>query len=369
MPLVSLIEAPESQIEDVAPRKDTRRSVRRGLARIVGFFCLIVIMLFAFNAMINYGLRHTTTSEFGVWNKIVQGKINTDILISGSSRALVHYDPSIIGRATGFSAYNIGLNGSQTDMQLARLRAYLRHNRKPKLLILNFDLFSFVTSHEIYDPAQYVPYMTEPAIYAGVRRVYPDAWKWKYLPLYGYAVEDMRFDWLIGVKVLFGIQPREDQMNGYRPDDRRWTDDFERFKANNAKGWSVEIEKQGIIDFADTLRTCQEAAIPVLVVHSPEYFEVLEMARNREEILQRAKDLSAEFGSEFWDYSDSAICRNRGNFYNSQHLNRGGATFFSEDLGTRLFQAGFSRRKGEGEAKTTAQRLAERVAREVGKID
>lgn len=369
MPLVSEVERPQSEIESVAPRKRTRRSAWRGLARILGFFCLIVILLFALNAMINSGLRRTTTSEFGIWNKIVHGKINADIVIFGSSRALAHYDPRIIQRATGFSAYNIGLNGSQTDLQLARLRAYLNHNRKPKLLIVNFDLFSFVTSHEIYDPAQYVPYMTEPAIYAGVRRVYPDAWKWRYLPLYGYAVEDMRFDWLIGLKAFFGIQPREDHLNGYQPEDRQWTGDFARFKANNAAGWSVDVEKQGVIDFTDILRICQVAAIPVLVVHSPEYFEVQEMERNREEILQRARALSAKFGAEFWDYSDSPICRDRANFYNSQHLNQSGATLFSDDLGKRLVEAGFSEGKREREARSTFQRRAELVAGEEGKRD
>jgi hypothetical protein len=360
---------PGPEIDKAALHKRPRRSASSGLVRIVCFFCLIVILMFALNAMINAGMHRVRTSEFGVWNKILQGQINADIVISGSSRALAHYDPRIIEGATGFSTYNIGLNGSQTDMQLARLQTYLNHNRKPKLLILNFDLFSFVISHEIFDPAQYVPYLREEALYAGVRRVYPDAWKWRYLPLYGYAVEDMRFDWLIGLKALFGIQPREDHLNGYRPDDRRWTGDFERFKANNAKGWSVDVEKQGVTDFADTLRLCQAAAIPVLVVHSPEYFEVQEMARNREEILQRARDLSAEFGAEFWDYSDSSICRDRANFYNSQHLNRSGATVFSEDLGKRLVQAGFSRGNGEGEAKSTTARRLEPAARDGGKID
>ena len=46
------------------------------------FFCLIVILVFALNAMINAGMHRIRTSEFGVWNKILQGQINADIVIS-----------------------------------------------------------------------------------------------------------------------------------------------------------------------------------------------------------------------------------------------------------------------------------------------
>ena len=248
----------EPGFEKSVPQNRAGPSARSGLIRIVCFFGLIVILLFGLNAMINSGLRRIKTSQFGVSNKIVQGKINAEIVISGSSRALTHYDPRIIERMTGYSTFNIGLNGSQTDMQLARLKAYLRHNRKPKLIVQNLDMFSFLTSHEIYDPSQYVPYLTEESIYAGVRRVYPDAWKWKYLPLYGYAVEDMRFSWMIGLKALVGIQPREDHFDGYQPRDTSWTGDFEKFRASNPGGIVVETEAQGVRDFEQLLSLCAQ---------------------------------------------------------------------------------------------------------------
>jgi hypothetical protein len=326
----------EPEEEEVFPQKQTHRSAWSGLLKIVCFFALIVLLLFGLNAMINSGLRHVKTSQFGVSNKIVQGKINAEIVISGSSRALTHYDPRIIERITGYSTFNIGLNGSQTDLQLARLKAYLKHNQKPKLLVQNLDLFSFLTSHEIYDPAQYVPYLNEGSIYAGVRRVYPDAWKWKYLPLYGYAVEDMRFNWMIGLKALAGIQPKEDHVNGYRPRDTSWTGDFEKFRANNPDGVVVETEAQGVRDFEELLGLCAEQGIPVLIVYSPEYYEMQAIERNRKELLGKAKEMTGHFNFPLWDYSESPICRDRSNFYNSQHLNKRGASLFSEEFAGRL---------------------------------
>jgi hypothetical protein len=333
---------PEPGIDKAAPRERARRSAQSGLIKMACFFGLIVSLVFALNAMINSGLHRIGTSEFGVWNKIVQGQISAEIVISGSSRALTHYDPRIIQQTTGRSTFNIGLNGSQTDMQLARLKAYLRHNRKPKLLVQNLDLFSFATSHEIYDPSQYVPYLKEDSIYAGVRRVYPYAWKWKYLPLYGYAVEDMRFNWMIGLKALAGIQPREDQVDGYQPRDTPWTGDFEKYRDANPNGVTVETEAQGVRDFEDLLSLCAQQGVPALIVYSPEYYEMQTLERNRAEIIGKAREIAGRFRVPLWDYSDSPICRNRANFYNSQHLNEKGAVAFSEEFAKRLAEPGNS---------------------------
>ena len=127
--------------------------------RVACFFALVMALAFALDAMITSGLRHMTTSQYGVSNRIMRGLVNADIVITGSSRALSHYDPRIIQAITGYSAFNLGRNGSQTDMQVAVFKAYLVRNRKPRILIHNLDAFTFVTTREVYDPVQYVPYL------------------------------------------------------------------------------------------------------------------------------------------------------------------------------------------------------------------
>jgi hypothetical protein len=311
----------------------------RGVLRLFAFFAILATAMLMTDWTINCGMRRIRTSSFGVSNRIMTGQINADIVISGSSRALTHYDPRIIEAITHCSTFDIGVNGSQTDMQLAVLRAYLRHNRKPRLVIHNLDLFSFSISHEIYNPAQYVPYLKEESIYTGVRRVYPDAWKWKYLPLYGYAVEDMSFNWILGLGALAGIQPKEDHFNGYLPRYRSWTDDFERFRDANPKGVLIPVEEQGVQDFKDLIEFCVGQDIRVLAVYSPEYYEMQAIERNRAEILSKMKEITDPFKVPIWDYSDSYLSQERSNFYNSQHLNANGATMFSTDLAHRLLDA------------------------------
>lgn len=304
--------------------------------RIVVFFGLFVLLLFAIDAAVNHGLRSITTGSFGISNRIVRGSINADIVISGSSRALTHYDSRLISRRTGLSTFNIGRNGSQTDMQVAVLRTYLAHNPPPRLVVHNLDSFSFVTSDEIYDPAQYFPYLDQPAIYAAILKIHPTAWKWKHLPLYSYVVDDMRFTWIIGLAAFFGYQASETHFDGFLPRDQAWTGDFDRFRAANPDGVRFEITPAGRADMADLIETCRSHGIPLLFVYSPVYHGMQQIEASRAEVFAEFEELSHRYDVSVWDYSDSPISMDRGLFYNSQHLNVVGAAAFSQDFADRL---------------------------------
>lgn len=310
---------------------------RRGVLRAAAFFTLLGSAAVGTDAAVSHGLRRLQGGTFGVWNRIVEGRVGAQIVISGSSRALNHYDPRVLARATGMSAFNIGLNGSQTDMQLARLRVYLRHNHRPRLLIHNLDLFSLqVSVEEVFDPAQYLPYLDEPELYRALHRVDADAWKWR-LPLYGYAVEDLRFTWLKGLAAALGWQDgTDDHADGFLPQRRRWSGEFERWAAQQGSGALVPVHAEGVRAMRDLMRLCRHRAVPLLLVYSPEYAPAQRLALNREAIFTRLHALAQEHGATLWDYSGHPLSHDQRGFVNSQHLNAEGAQAFSEDLARRL---------------------------------
>ena len=306
------------------------------LRRLVGFFTVLTIMAFALNAMITSGLRRIKTSEYGAWNQMMEGKVNAQIVVTGSSRAASHYDPRIIATTTGRSAFNLGRNGSQTDMQLAVLKAYLEHNQKPEMVVHNLDAFTFETSHEVYAFAQYVPYLYDNEIYAPLRKITPDTWKSRYVPLYGYVVDDMNFSWMLGVRGFFGWSPKKDFVQGFDPRPKPWTNDFDSFKASNPKGVSWPIEPEGIQLMEGLAQLCQERGIQLIFVYSPEYSEMQKLTNNRAEVFGHFHDLAAHYHVPLWDYSDWPHAADTRYFTNSQHLNAQGATLFSEDVASRL---------------------------------
>lgn len=316
------------QGEDLEPWRAVRR---------VGYFLGVIAILSCFmNAVITTGLRRIKTSSFGAWNQVMEGRVNAEVIVTGSSRASVHYDPRTIEAATGQTAFNLGLNGSQTDMQVAFFKAYLAHNRTPEIVLHNLDAFSFVTSHEVYNPAQYSPYLYDNELYGALRKINTGIWKSRYVPLYGYVVEDMNLTWVRGLAGFFGWSPAEDYFQGFNPRHKTWTNEFDSFKAHNPHGVRFDIEPAGIRDLEELIRVCKEHGIQLIFVYSPEYREMQGLTQNRLEIFDRFRELANHYDVPFWDYSDWKYDDNRDLFYNSQHLNATGAAVFSADLANRL---------------------------------
>jgi hypothetical protein len=304
--------------------------------RMACFFGVLVVLAFVVNAIITSGLRRETTSEFGAWNQVMEGKVNAQVVITGSSRAAVEYDPRIIESVTGRTSFNLGRNGTQTDMQVAFFKAYLAHNRKPELVLHNLDAFSFVTSREVFDPAQYVPYLYDHALYDALRKINPEIWRSRYIPLYGYVVEDMNFTWIHGLAGFFGRPSREDYFLGFNPRNTSWTNEFDNFKATNPRGVSFAVEPAGIQDLHELVQVCKQNGIQLIFVYAPEYSEMQSLTRNRAEIFAQFRELANRDDIPLWDYSDWKYNSDRNLFYNSQHLNATGAAVFSADVANRL---------------------------------
>lgn len=307
--------------------------VLRTLALFLATFSALAIGL---NGLITWGLWHVKTGQYGVSNRLMRGEINADIVINGSSRALSGFDPRIIQATTGLSAYNIGRNGSQTDMQLAVLKAYLEHNRKPQIVIQSLDSFSFVATHEVYNPAQYVPYLDDAALWNQLRQINPSIWKSRYVPLYGYVVDDMSMSWVLGLEELIGWPQREDYFLGYNPRTLRWTAEFKSFKSANPNGVNWPIEQEGKQSLEELIQVCQSNGVKLIFVYAPEYSEMQSLTRNRSEVFRDFHRLSEEYGVPIWDYSDWRYAADTRYFQNSQHLNADGAEVFSADLAGRL---------------------------------
>lgn len=312
------------------------RSTCRGLLRIGLFLCIGVGTAYLLNGLIGKTLEQVRSGEIGVWNDIVRGEIAANILISGSSRGLVHFDPRAFEQELGRRTYNISLNASRTDLQLARLKTYLAHNDKPELLIQSLDTHSLALTREIYEPGQFMPYLKQTALYEGLLTIDPAVWGWKYIPLYGYAVEDLRYTWVYGAIEVLGFTTPVSRINGFEPRSRAWGSEFDSFRQANPNGVSIDFEPKGINIMKDLIALCKAEEIHLVLVYSPEYFEAIPLATNREEIFDAFEAISAQYGVPFLDYSDSELGKRTGNFYNSQHMNALGAEAFSRDLATKL---------------------------------
>lgn len=307
------------------------------LRKLALFLTAAIVLTCGLHLVVDAGMRRVRYGAVGAFNRIADGRVNADIVITGSSRAYVQYDPDIIQAATHMTTFNAGRDGSNTIIHAGVLRYYLSHNRKPRLIIENADPHSLGYGYDLYEPAQYVPYLHDQAFYSVVKRM-PILQKAYYLPLYGYVVDDVEFAHYLGLKALFGIQPIETVRNGYQPVNHGYSDGlWRRWVDKNQKTITFALLPYCMEEMGWLLEDARSRGIPCIIVFSPVYHERLVAIKNRSSIVAKLAQVARQHGALLWDLSDlSPVSENKDNFADWLHMNKQGATLFSKILGQRL---------------------------------
>lgn len=305
------------------------------VARLLIILGATVVLLYVCHYAIESGMRRIRTGAFGAFNQVVEGRVNADLVVLGSSRAAMHYDPSILEKATGLSGFNLGRIGARSEVYQGIFAQYLRHNRPPRLVILNADLNSLDLNTVLYDPVEYQPYLDDPDLYRALRQD-RGVWQQRHLPLFGYLVDDVEYNHYIGLKALFGIQLPENYHLGYLGVNREWNE--ARLDVNPAQKWfAYDPEPQAVRQFTAPLAEARSLGITAIVVMSPIQVEFLAKVRKRPELLAAISRACESEQAVFWDMSSMApVAQDKRYFADSFHMNRRGATLFSERLGQRL---------------------------------
>ena len=269
--------------------------------------------------------------EFSVWNDVFEGKIDSDIAIYGSSRAWVNFNTSLMTNALGHNAYNFGVDGHNFWMQYLRHQLYLKHNRKPKVIVLSVDYVTLQKRKNLYNYVQFLPYMLwdkdimrSTSSYEGF-----DTYDFQ-IPLLRYFGEFS----LLGDAIYLSLIEQGKEVKrerGFAGKDETWNDDLEKAKKKK-KSYKVAFDKSSIDLFDKFLKECADKDIEVLMVHAPIHVEGLEYIENQDEVLKIFKDFASKYRLDFLDYSMDAICQDKSFFYNAGHLNSKGANLFTTKL-------------------------------------
>ncbi|TLM59850.1 MAG: hypothetical protein FDZ69_14100 [Deltaproteobacteria bacterium] len=308
--------------------------MKRLLVNILLVAGLVLTASYAVDGFLLEGLRRSSKNKFGKMNDIVAGRINAEILFSGSSRTIYHFDPKPIAETTGASVYNIGLSGAQAKVQLALLKTYLEHNRQPGIIVQGLDLISLFDKQDVFNPELFVPYLREEELFRPLAALDKAYYRYRYLPMYAFAVHQELKS--LAVNGWLGREGRQTLDRGYQGQDKVWTDDFETFRAQHPGGYVQPYDAALLTVFQEIVDICRTRGIRLVFVYTPEFVEMQSFTVNRREIITLLRDFAARNRVEFIDYSDSEMCRNRSLFYNSQHLNRRGADILSRDIAARL---------------------------------
>jgi hypothetical protein len=302
------------------------------------FFLFLVLSLgiaSGADRLISHGLKSLKSGEFGTWSDIYHGRIDSELIVVGSSRAMVHVSPAILSQHLGVSVYNLGHNGQHFPMQRVRFQELLKFNRSPSWVVQTVDITSLHDRQTVFQYEQFLPWFDQSTLIDAVAHYEGfdlfDPW----LPMYRYRGRGELA--LTGLSLALGWMTSDyDRNRGYMGRDLDWDGAFDDFAKLNAGGFNVPIDRAVESSMDEFLAQQTHDGIRWVMVFTPEYRPGQRLCRNRSDVINRLRTIAKRNGAVFLDYSEDPICLDKSLFYNSQHLNRRGAEQFSLNLANRL---------------------------------
>src|SRR5688572_21527084 len=136
--------------------------MKKLLIKCLLFVLPLLVLSLPADIFLSNGLKkanYYAQDEFSIWNDLYEGKIDSKVVIYGASRAWVHFDPALIEKNTGLSAYNLGLDGHNFWLQYYRHKLLFDKNKKPEIIIFALDPFTLCKRTDLYNLDQFLPYM------------------------------------------------------------------------------------------------------------------------------------------------------------------------------------------------------------------
>jgi hypothetical protein len=259
----------------------------------------------------------------------MNGQVDADIIIHGSSRAAVQFDPRIFEKELGLKTYNLGIDAFGFHMQYCRHRLLLENNKKPSTIIQVLDYSVFDKAEQLYYPEQFYPYLENNTVWNSVASYKGINQFEKVVPFFRYVGH--RRSLQHAAKIF--LQPhrnKPDRFNGFQPQYLSWNDDFETAKTKLGNQYYEPVDSAIVKLFTNYIEECKRENIRLVFIYPPEYIEGQTLVQNRKEILSLFKSIAARYNIPYYDYSSHPISYDKTYFYNSQHLNVNGSILFTE---------------------------------------
>jgi len=314
--------------------------MKKFLTNILVFSTCLLIVSYLGDLFLSLYVKKSNShaqKEYPIWNDILGGTVNADLIVNGSSRAWVNVSPKLISEQLHVSSYNIGIDGHNFVLQNLRHHLLLKYNRKPKWIIHSLDLFTLEGTGGLYNPDQFLPYMLWNTDIKKTTLLYTGYSSYDFeIPLIRYCG---KWDAVKTAAKLF-VFPQSsppERVNGYQGQEKVWNSDFDKAQ-QSMKSFKAKLNSETLALFENYLQDCASDSIKVILVYAPEYSEGQKFVPNRADIIAVFGALSKKYNLPFYDFSKDPICYDTRYFYNALHLNKTGSEIFTAQLGDSLKQ-------------------------------
>ena len=309
--------------------------MKKFLLKTLLFAFILLVMAVAFDMLLTTKALRLRTSPFATWNDLYQRDIDAEVLIMGSSRAFVQFNPAVIDTVLHTNSYNLGMNGRAADSQILKYKVF-RHkgNSKPKLIIYEVSHGTMQKSNG-YEREQFVPYLHDLYLWRLCHKQEDFSFADFVLPSWRYMGQRTLIR-----NILFPTEGSEYDTplyKGFRSYDRKWSGRGLRQQTSVSYTKDTAIIRQ----FRDFLAECRRDSISVVLVTSPFYIGGTRKMADSTGMHAMFAQIANEFNIPYLDYTYDDISYDTSYFYNTMHLNKVGADLFSEKVARDIGLLGF----------------------------
>lgn len=299
--------------------------MKKFLIHSVVFAAILWVFAIIADIYISNNLRHSKEHKYAAWNGIYNDTTYYDLVINGSSRAWVQYDPHILDSILHLNTYNLGIDGSAINRQIIKYHKYCELHGQPKYLLQNIDIFTMARTFG-YEREQFFPYFfyDKDLLHKADKYEHFTLLE-KYIPYYRYIGIDLH-DWDAGL------------YKGYCGQDKAW--DGSMFSQMDTVQVSSDSSMLRLFD--DFLTEQAHLGTRVILVYSPIYHRVIDKCPDTGKMYTMYDSLAIKHHLSILNYIEMPLCYDTAYFYNATHLNRQGAEIFTTRLAQDLDSMGIA---------------------------
>lgn len=299
--------------------------MKKFLIHSVVFAAILWVFAIIADIYVSNNLRHNKDRKYAAWNGIYNDTTYYDLVINGSSRAWVQYDPHILDSILHLNTYNLGIDGSAINRQIIKYHKYCELHGQPKYLLQNIDIFTMARTFG-YEREQFFPYFfyDKNLLHKADKDEHFTLLE-KYIPYYRYIGIDLH-DW---EACLY---------KGYCGQDKAW--DGSMFSQMDTVQVSSDSSMLRLFD--DFLTEQAHLGTRVILVYSPIYHGVIDKCPDTGKMYTMYDSLAIKHHLSILNYIEMPLCYDTAYFYNATHLNRQGAEIFTTRLAQDLDSMGIA---------------------------
>lgn len=310
--------------------------MNRFLVRISVFVLATLGLLKLIELAISDQLRASQEYYYADFERAYNGELKSEIVVLGSSRAFVHYDPSIIEDSTSLSCYNLAIDGGCQSMQFAIWKNLILNNELPKVVVQNVEYLSFGKRKTLFEKERYLPYLHEPYFYEPLSLIDTNLWQDRFVPVFRYHGQWKLIKDAIGA--FLGYPPRHpyDLNKGHRYKNQA----FEGQEEINDFPLDPSDFELGKRLLNELVNDCKQNGMQLILCYAPEFNSGTNAANEQ---VDAVVDFYIEVALEnehvvFWDMRNMDLRNDKAFFADNYHLNEHGARLFSKEFSGRLRQ-------------------------------